>query len=79
MKLLLWVAIIVGVIWVLRSKKEALKAKMPAPIRPGDDVDAEPMLHCVHCGIHFPSSEAVTAASGEVFCGDEHRRLHAVR
>jgi uncharacterized protein len=79
MKLLLWAAIIVGVIWVLRSKKEASKAQVPPPIRPGNDADAEPMLHCVHCGIHFPSSEAVTAASGEVFCGDEHLRLHAVR
>jgi uncharacterized protein len=36
---------------------------------------AEAMVQCAHCGIHFPVSEAVTHASGALYCSEEHRRL----
>lgn len=77
MKLLLWAAIIFGVIWVLRNKKKkSSEVEPPAQPRRMNDESGEPMLTCPHCGIHFPASEAVINASGAAFCGDEHRRLH---
>ncbi|MCA1324417.1 PP0621 family protein [Herbaspirillum sp. alder98] len=39
------------------------------------DSGAETMVQCAHCGIHFPVSEAVTHASGALYCSEEHRRL----
>jgi uncharacterized protein len=38
---------------------------------------AEAMVACAHCGMHFPVSEAITDSSCAIFCGSEHRRLHA--
>jgi uncharacterized protein len=34
---------------------------------------AEPMACCAHCGIYFPSSEAVRA-DGRDYCGTAHAR-----
>jgi uncharacterized protein len=34
---------------------------------------SEPMLCCAHCGIYFPSSEAVRAG-GRDYCGTAHAR-----
>jgi uncharacterized protein len=78
MKLLLWVALIVCVIWILR-KKAAVRADAGAGSGQHRQAVGAPetMLSCSYCGIHFPSSEAVVDSSGAVFCGDEHRRLHA--
>ncbi|HWT71253.1 MAG TPA: PP0621 family protein [Oxalicibacterium sp.] len=78
MKLLLWAALIACAIWILR-KKATLRADAGAS-HPRRAVAApETMLTCAHCGVHFPASEAAVDASGAVFCGDEHRRLHASR
>jgi len=76
MKLLLWVLLIAAVIWILRKK--ATVASAAAPGRRSISAP-EPMVVCAHCGIHFPSSEAVVDASGAAFCSDEHRRLHTFR
>ena len=37
---------------------------------------SEPMRQCTHCGAYFPASEAVEQAPGQLFCSEEHRRLH---
>lgn len=78
MKLLLWAALIACVIWVLRSKSSAAHAGS-ATRATRSVIKGESMVACTYCGLHFPSSEAITDASGAVFCGDEHRRLHASR
>ena len=78
MKLLLWAALIACVIWILR-KKAAVRSNA-AVHQPRQAVSTvEAMFTCAHCGVHFPSSEAAVDASGAVFCGDEHRRLHTAR
>ena len=77
MKLLIWLVIVALVVaWVLRSKKapvrkEASQGRPQASNRRGQ---AEAMLQCARCGMYFPASEAVTPASGMVFCSEEHRR-----
>jgi len=36
------------------------------------NITAEDMVQCAHCGVHFPSGEGVQ--SGELFfCGTDHR------
>jgi uncharacterized protein len=39
---------------------------------PQDRSDAEDMVRCAHCGVHFPKSEGILAG-GQFFCGVEHR------
>jgi len=76
MKFLIWgVLLALVMFWLLRPKaKPAPRRKAPAA------ADApETMLQCAQCGMHFPSSEALPAATGEVFCCEEHRRHHASR
>ena len=56
-------------------------ASGPAPASGGGDARAwrrvedqsETMLCCAHCGVYFPSSEAVRA-DGRDYCGTAHAR-----
>lgn len=76
MKLLLWAAIgFIVVMWLLRSNKVS-SAGHASGVSNKDKL-IEPMVQCAHCGVYIPASESVTAASGKVFCSDEHRLKHA--
>jgi uncharacterized protein len=77
MKFLLWAGLIAAVIWVLRSKKKA-SSRAPSSPSPSANREIEAMLHCAHCGIHFPASEAVFDASNTAYCSGEHRQRHTV-
>ncbi|WP_151445423.1 PP0621 family protein [Lacisediminimonas profundi] len=84
MKLLLWaVAGFLLVMWYLHVKKSNQRSRHrdgPAGgSQPTPDAAASPekMLRCAHCGLHIPSSEAVTADDGRLaYCSDEHRLRH---
>ncbi|SDX93179.1 uncharacterized protein SAMN04515617_108118 [Collimonas sp. OK242] len=91
MKLIILIVVVLAVIvWLQRLKKnlggnrfdrsasggsaspngaESTAASNSSPV--------EAMVACAHCGMHFPASEALTDASGTVFCSAEHRRLHS--
>lgn len=86
MKYLIWLVVVLAVVvWFHRAKKsmlagrsmggeaEGARPKSKKAARSGDN--AETMVQCAHCGIHFPASEAVTHASGAHYCSEEHRRL----
>lgn len=92
MKYLIWLVIVLAVIvWFQRLKKNIInkhgsatgsaEAGAAGSARPssvsGVSPQVEEMVACVHCGLHFPASEAVTDYAGMVFCSEEHRRLHA--
>ena len=73
MKFLIWGLFIVLLIWLMRGKKSVVsasssKAKVVSGI--------ETMCQCLHCGVFVPESEAVVAASGAVYCCEEHRLRH---
>lgn len=77
MKLLIWLVIVALVVaWIMRSKKAP--AQKETGVSQSQDLhrhkQPEAMLQCARCGTHFPASEAVTQASGRVFCSEEHRR-----
>jgi uncharacterized protein len=77
MKFLLWAGLIAAVIWVLRSKKKSSVTSSSAT-HSSANREIEAMLHCAHCGTHFPASEAVFDASNTAFCSNEHRQRHTV-
>jgi uncharacterized protein len=63
-RLFLMVAIAALVYLLVKSFR-----KSPAQQRQSD---AEDMVRCAHCGVHFPKSEGILAG-GHFFCGVEHR------
>ncbi|GAC1332012.1 MAG: hypothetical protein NVSMB28_28790 [Collimonas sp.] len=90
MKLIILIVIVLAVIvWLQRLKKNlgrhrsdratSGKSAFPngAESTAAASSQAEAMVACAHCGMHFPASEALADASGTVFCSAEHRRLHS--
>ena len=78
MKYIIWLVIAVAVVvWLQRLKKALTGGSASSPLRRQPRRLPESMVQCAHCGMHFPASEALTNAAGEVFCSDEHRRLAA--
>jgi uncharacterized protein len=87
-RLLFWIALVILVVMAVRSKLRAAIARAqgssagPAPASASGggakawsrvEDEAEPMACCAHCGIYFPSSEAVRA-DGRDYCGTAHAR-----
>ncbi|SFI07196.1 uncharacterized protein SAMN04515618_109103 [Collimonas sp. OK307] len=90
MKLIILIVIVLAVIvWLQRLKKNLERHRSGRAASGGSafpngadstaatSVQAEAMVACAHCGMHFPASEALADASGTVFCSAEHRRLHS--
>jgi uncharacterized protein len=88
MRLIVWVAVAILVIWAVRSKVRAMMAPYrenaaPGTV-PGRDQGqspgarrvpdaAESMSCCAACGMYFPSSEAVRV-DGRDYCSQAHAR-----
>ena len=89
MKYLIWLVIALAVVVWLQRAKKSIAANAGSP--PGSagasrnpfarkqqkehKEEAETMVQCAHCGIHFPASESVSNAAGIVYCSEEHLRL----
>lgn len=69
MRVAMWLALVVLVIWAWRSGRP----RGASPSRRTDARRPERMVQCARCRVHFPSSEALADASGRLFCCDEHR------
>lgn len=77
-RLLFWLALVFLVIAAIRSKLRKMSGPQqgghpPAPQqpRPAEPPQAEKMLQCAHCGVHFPASENVPA-NGRDYCCAAH-------
>ncbi|MBW8901009.1 MAG: hypothetical protein JF619_23460 [Massilia sp.] len=83
-RLLFWIALVILVVAAVRSKLRAAIARAqgpaeePAPAAAGNGAaprrvqdESEAMTCCAHCGIYFPSSEAVRAG-GRDYCSPAH-------
>jgi uncharacterized protein len=77
-RLLFWLALAVLVVMAIRSKLRGSGLKPPRPGRPDprQAPKVESMTSCAHCGVYFPSSEAVRA-DGLDYCCPAHVRLPA--
>lgn len=74
-RLLFWLALAWLVTLALRTKFKAA-VRPPAPGRPraGALPEAEAMVCCAHCGIHYPASETVRL-KGQDYCSLAHASL----
>jgi uncharacterized protein len=63
-RLFLLIAIAAAVYLLVKSYRKSSTPQVQS--------DAEDMVRCAHCGVHFPKSEGIMAG-GRYFCGVEHR------
>jgi uncharacterized protein len=68
-KLLLFIAVILVIYLLIRNHRRRGEVAPPPAARSSED-----MVRCRVCGVHLPTSEAVTSR-GEYFCGKEHMQL----
>lgn len=73
MKLLLLVAVVLGVLWLLRSRKPGGGASSASGKSGRPSEPTHPMVSCAHCGVHLPREDAVAGGDG-LYCSDAHRR-----
>lgn len=58
-------------IWRNNRRKAAAPTPRPKPrLRTPED-----MVVCAHCGVHLPSSDAITSPDHTPYCSTEHRHL----
>ncbi|KWR91983.1 PP0621 family protein [Cupriavidus sp. IDO] len=74
-RILILLAVVLGVFWWLRSRAEARRHSAPrrsaeAPRAPAA-THPEAMVQCAHCGVHLPQSEAI-AWRGLHYCRRSH-------
>jgi uncharacterized protein len=71
----MWLLVVMLVIWAFRDRKSrgAMSSRHAHVMQP------EQMVQCYQCAVHFPASEALSDASGRLFCCEEHRKVRQVR
>ncbi len=72
MKYLILILAVLALVWLLRGARRRMGAPPPKP--PVHD-SAQPMVSCLHCGVHLPRDEALPGRGG-VFCGEAHRAAY---
>ncbi len=73
-RILILLAVVLGVFWWLRSRAEARHEEAARASRPANtprDGSAEAMVQCAQCGVHLPRSEAI-AWRGLHYCRRSH-------
>ncbi len=77
MKYLLILAIVMGVLWLLKNKRRLDRdeqAPPPTPkTRPGTQLATTEIVACDVCHVHLPRTEALTGPKG-IYCSAAHRQ-----
>jgi uncharacterized protein len=71
MKILLVLAVVLGILWLVRGNRRADTA---APRSPGPGpARQQEMVQCPVCLVHLPRSDALPGPDGRLYCCAEHR------
>ncbi len=76
MRVLVVLALVAIIVYLVRGLIARRQASRSSPSSAAASPASEPMRQCLHCGAYFPASEAVVHAPDQIFCSEEHRRLH---
>ena len=73
MKIILFVAAVVLLVWLLRGAVGRRGASNDAgSVPPAAAAPPKAIVACTQCGVHLPRDEALPGKGG-VFCGEAHR------
>ena len=81
MKYLLLLAVVLAIVWLLRTSSRRGKPDANSAPRndaaPGPDALAAPedMVRCQICSVHLPRAEALEGRQGRLYCSADHRLL----
>ncbi|WP_426104223.1 PP0621 family protein [Massilia sp. TSP1-1-2] len=72
MRALFWLALLILVVFAVRSKLRKLNKGQNDPLRGARQLDeGEAMACCAHCHVYFPASESVRVGALE-YCSPGH-------
>ena len=82
MKFVLVVLVVLFGVWVwrrnrreeLQEREEARAVRKPPAAASTPPAEAVEMVRCLHCGVHCPSTDAISGRLG-VYCSTQHRTL----
>ena len=76
-KLLLFLLVLFGIYLIRRALRRPSGGGPAQAERPAgrEEIRAERMIECAHCGLHVPESEAVSG-NGVSFCCEAHRQAY---
>jgi uncharacterized protein len=70
-KFLLVLAVILAVLWLLRSNRRSDPADRGAGRQP--PAQQQEMVQCPICRVHLPRADALPGPNGQLYCCAEHR------
>lgn len=79
-KIIFWffAILVILTVWrMINSRQQGNKTPPPAQKsgqKGAQNLPADPLVRCAHCGIHLPRSEALQV-NGQTWCSQEHARL----
>lgn len=71
MKFLLVLAVILAVLWLLRSNRRSDPADRGTGRQP--PAQQQEMVQCPICQVHLPRADALPGPNGQLYCCAEHR------
>lgn len=74
MKYLLVLGLALGVFWLWRHNRQAAQKAAERSV-PRQQLPAVKIVECAVCGVHLPTTDALSDAHGS-YCCDAHRRQH---
>jgi uncharacterized protein len=72
-KYLIVIAVVLLVLWSVRSNRRGPSAKASAA-KPGNPSLPQDMVQCPVCSVHLPRSDALPGPAGQLYCCAEHRQ-----
>jgi uncharacterized protein len=72
MKFLVVLAVVLGILWLMRGNRRSADTAAPRAGGPGTAQQQE-MVQCPVCLVHLPRSDALPGPDGRLYCCPEHR------
>lgn len=73
MKYLLLLAIVLAVIWFLRSNRRGEERGKEPPRQQGTPGEPQDMVRCQVCSVHLPRTDALPGPGERYYCCADHR------
>jgi uncharacterized protein len=73
-KYLIVIAVVLLVLWSVRSNRRNSGSGRAQAADPGKAALPQDMVQCPVCSVHLPRSDALPGPGGQLFCCDAHRQ-----
>ena len=74
MKFIILIAVVLFVLWLVRSKRSSDAREAPPPQAQAKVEPPQDMVQCPVCSLHLPRTDALPGPDGQLYCCAEHRQ-----